>query len=78
MKTAINISNKLLEQAEFTARELGISPIELFSRAIEEFIKKNNPKSITEKLDEVYSQESSSLDDTTMNLQLKSIEKEEW
>jgi len=39
MKTAISIPDQIFQQAEFLANELGMSRSELYSKAIEAFIK---------------------------------------
>jgi len=54
MKTAISLSDSLIEKAEETALYLGIQRSELFAMALEEFIVKYNGKMITEKINEVY------------------------
>jgi len=54
MKTAISLSDSLLEKAEETALYLGIPRNKLFAIALEEFVVKYNGKMITEKINEVY------------------------
>ena len=62
MKTAISISDALFEQAESTAKKLGISRSSLFAQAIKEFLEVHNPADITQKLNEVYKAETSKMD----------------
>ena len=54
MKTAISIPDKVFMEAEETAHFMGISRSALYLNAIVEYIKKNNRKYITQKLNEVY------------------------
>jgi len=54
MKTAISIPEKVFKEAEETAQFMGITRSALYLNAIMEYIKKNNRKYITQKLNEVY------------------------
>jgi len=58
MKTAISIPDKLYNDAEITAKQLGLARSQLYAKAIREFIEHHNKEEITEKLNAVYSQES--------------------
>jgi len=53
MKTSISIPDKLFQNAERTAKKLGIPRSKLFAKALEEFISNHNKDRITEKLNEV-------------------------
>jgi len=59
MKTAISLPDTLYEDAEKTAKSMGIPRSQLFAKAVEEFINHHKKESITEKYNEVYSQISS-------------------
>jgi metal-responsive CopG/Arc/MetJ family transcriptional regulator len=54
MKTAISLPDKIYFEAEETAQNLGISRSALYLNALMEYLKKNNRKNITQKLNEVY------------------------
>jgi len=54
MKTAISLPDTVFFEAEETAHNLGISRSALFLNALTEYLKKNNRKNITQKLNEVY------------------------
>ena len=54
MKTAISLPDKIYFEAEETARNLGISRSALYLNALTEYLKRNNRKNITRKLNEVY------------------------
>ena len=58
MKTAISLPDKIYFEAEETAQNLGISRSALYLNALTEYLKKNNRKNITQKLNEVYADES--------------------
>ena len=55
MKTAISLSDIVFFEAEETAQNMGISRSALYLNALTDYIKKNNRKYITQKLNEVYS-----------------------
>jgi len=57
MKTAISIPDSLFEDAEITARQLGLARSQLYVKAIREFIEHHNKDRITEKLNSLYSSE---------------------
>jgi len=54
MKTAISLPEKVYFAAEETARYMGISRSALYLNALTEYLKKNNRANITQKLNEVY------------------------
>ena len=54
MKTAISLPDALFEDAEETAKLMGIPRSQLFARALEEFLTHHRKERITEKLNEVY------------------------
>ena len=54
MKTAISLPDRIFFEAEETAQNLGISRSALYLNALTEYLKKNNRKNITQKLNEVY------------------------
>jgi len=56
MKTAISLPDTLYEDAEKTAKSMGISRSQLFAKALEEFLNHHKKESITEKYNEIYSQ----------------------
>jgi metal-responsive CopG/Arc/MetJ family transcriptional regulator len=59
MKTAVSLPDKLFEEAEKTAEEMGIPRSRLFARALEEFIERHRRENITERLNRVYSETAS-------------------
>jgi metal-responsive CopG/Arc/MetJ family transcriptional regulator len=78
MKTAISVPDSVFEAAEQLAHRLGLSRSELYVKAVEEFISAHKNRGVTEKLNEIYGQNSSSIDPGLIQLQLASILKEEW
>jgi len=54
MKTAISLPDRIYFEAEETAQNLGISRSTLYLNALTDYLKKNNRKNITQKLNDVY------------------------
>lgn len=78
MKTAISIPDKLFLSAEQYAKSHGVTRSNLYSQAVAQFLEKHSRDKITQKLNEVYSDQPSEISKTITTLQLSSIEKEEW
>ncbi len=55
MKTAISIPDNLFNDAEITAKQLGLARSQLYTMAVKEFIEHHNKDKITEKLNVLYS-----------------------
>jgi metal-responsive CopG/Arc/MetJ family transcriptional regulator len=80
MKTAISIPDSLFSAADRLAKRLGISRSELFQRAMQEFLRENKSRGVTEALNQVYGKgrEKAELDPVLAKLQAASIPKEDW
>lgn len=78
MKTAISIPDPIYEAAEKLAQRLGISRSQLYTTAISGFIREHQNDGVTEKLNEIYAHEPSSLDHVPHALQYSTLEKDEW
>jgi metal-responsive CopG/Arc/MetJ family transcriptional regulator len=78
MKTAISIPDVIFEAAEKIARRLGVSRSQLYTTAVSDFIREHQNDGVTEKLNEIYTNEPSNLDPISHTLQYASLEKNEW
>ncbi|MEC4892091.1 MAG: ribbon-helix-helix domain-containing protein [Oscillatoria sp. PMC 1051.18] len=78
MKTAISIPDSVFEEAEALAKQLGISRSELYTKALTTYLQKHNCKQILDKLNQVYSEESSELDPVMAKMQFMSLPSEDW
>ncbi len=82
MKTAISIPDELFLSAENTAKKLGIPRSQLFAKALEEFIQNHSKEKITEKLNEVYSNNGNKIESTISNISVsnlrKSLQNDSW
>ena len=54
MKTAISINDSLLQEADETARLMGLSRSRLFAVAIGEFLQRRRREQLLQRLNEVY------------------------
>jgi len=78
VKTAISIPDPLFEAAEELASKLGVSRSKLYSIAIADYVSTHKTRETTERLDVLYSEESSALDTALLRAQLTSLPDEEW
>jgi metal-responsive CopG/Arc/MetJ family transcriptional regulator len=78
MKTAISLPDALFAEAEAAAKRLRMSRSKLYATAIARFLRENRSRGVTERLDEIYSKEESTLDPILHELQLRSLPREEW
>ena len=82
MKTAISIPDDIFLSAEKTAKKLGISRSQLFTKAIEEYIQNYSKEKITEELNKIYSKKpihsENKISETSVNLLRKSLKNDSW
>lgn len=78
MKTAISLPDSVFEQAEALAQRLGLSRSELYTRALQAYLKRYNREHILLKLNQVYARESSELDPVIARMQFMSLPREDW
>lgn len=82
MKTAISIPDDIFLSAEKTAKKLGISRSQLFTKAIEEYIQNHSQEKITDKLNKIYTKRSLSSDNIisniSVNLLRESLKDDSW
>jgi metal-responsive CopG/Arc/MetJ family transcriptional regulator len=77
MKTAISIPDNIFSCAEQFAKRQHLSRSELYTRAVTEYVEEHKTMQVREKLDSVYSTESSKMDSTLARLQSEAV-KAEW
>ncbi len=78
MKTAISLPDSVFAEAEVLAQQLGLSRSELYTKALQVYLKKYNRNQTLLKLNQVYSQESSELDPVMARMQFMSLPHEAW
>ena len=78
MKTAISIPDKVFRSADALAKRLGVSRSELYATAVNEFLSKHRSRHVTERLDDVYAEEDSSMPSSLIQMQAESLPHEDW
>jgi metal-responsive CopG/Arc/MetJ family transcriptional regulator len=78
MKTAISIPDTVYQQAEQAARQMKMTRSELYTKAVASFLERHHAQDITEKLNEVYAQDSSALAPEFAAAQAALLAAEEW
>jgi metal-responsive CopG/Arc/MetJ family transcriptional regulator len=80
MKTAISIPDNVYNEAEITAKQLGLARSQLYVMAIKEFIEHHNKDKITEKLNLVLSNlnQKNVLDEVGLESLRKATENDTW
>jgi metal-responsive CopG/Arc/MetJ family transcriptional regulator len=78
MKTAISLPDSVFEQAETLAQQLGLSRSELYTKALQAYLKRHNRDQILLRLNQIYSRESSELDPVMARMQFMSLPREDW
>ena len=74
MKTAISLPDLVFEEAEALASQLGLSRSELYTKALQAYVRRHNrDRRILSKLNQVYSEESSELDPVFAKMQFMSL-----
>ena len=78
MKTAISIPDDVFQSAENFAHQKNMSRSALYTAAVKEYLSLHRDDDLTEKLNEVYAEQDSSLDPVLEILQGLSLNKEKW
>ena len=78
MKTAISLPDSVFKEAESLAQQLGLSRSELYTKALQTYLKKHNRDQILLKLNEVYGEQQAELDPAVAKMQFMSLPREDW
>jgi antitoxin MazE6 len=78
VKVAISLPDSLFEAAERLAKALEKPRSQVYAEAISEYVDNHDKSAITEKLNAVYSRESSALDEALNRAQLETLSDETW
>jgi predicted transcriptional regulator len=78
MKVAISVPDDVFEAGEHLARQLGLSRSQLYADALSAYLSVRGAAAVTEKLNAVYSKESSKVDPGFAHLQLTRLANETW
>jgi metal-responsive CopG/Arc/MetJ family transcriptional regulator len=78
MKTAISIPDPIFQAGETLAKHLNLSRSQLYTKALQIFIAAHDAQHITDALNEVYDEHSSSIDPSLAQMQIASLPREDW
>jgi len=78
METTISLPNEVFQKAEEAAAALGISRNELYAAALLQYLREKGDDEITERLNQVYTETDSEMDDLSQQLQIVSLPMEQW
>jgi hypothetical protein len=78
MKSDISIPNPVFIAARNLAKKMGVSLSELYTAALNAYVTEHQKENITEALDQVYTDEPSTLEPELVKMQVVSLEGEEW
>ena len=68
----------MFRKAENLAKSLGISRSQLYTTALKTFVAEHDEDDVTKRLNEVYSEQDSSLDPVLEKMQFMSLPEEQW
>jgi len=77
----LNITNPMQnerQKLEFMAKSLGISRSELYAKALATYVSGHESAGVTERLNEIYSEQESTPDPLLEKMQFKSLPAERW
>jgi metal-responsive CopG/Arc/MetJ family transcriptional regulator len=78
MKTAVSLPDDLFRKADAAARRLRVSRSKFYATAIAEFLERRQIDALTERLNEVYSHQTASVEAALHRAQIKSLGKGNW
>jgi len=78
MKVAVSIPDPIFEAAEKLAKQRHMPRSQLFAEALEAYLAARDTQAITASLNEIYSKESSALEEGLQQAQYVSIDHEAW
>ena len=78
MKTAVSLPDDLFEAADALARKQGLTRSRLFATAVADYVARHRSSRVTERLNEVYATEDSSLDAGLQAAQDRTLRRSEW
>lgn len=78
MKTAISVPDQVFTAADHLARTLGMSRSQLYSTALARFLEQHDDSAITAKLNDIYAEHPSAVDEDAQELQARSLPEGDW
>ncbi len=78
MKTAISIPDRLFRDADTFAKRHHLSRSALYAEAVKAYVEQRRSGDVTQRLNEVYANQPSSLDKFLQQIQASSLPGEDW
>jgi metal-responsive CopG/Arc/MetJ family transcriptional regulator len=78
MKVAVSIPDPIFQQAERVSRRMRVPRSQLYARALEAYVREHSGEEITQRLNEVYANVSSSLEPAVEAVSLEVLRREKW
>lgn len=78
MKVAVSVPDPIFEAAERLAKQRRVPRSRVFAEALLEYLARHGSDAVTEKLNEVYAVEKSSVDKGLVRAQVAAIDHETW
>jgi metal-responsive CopG/Arc/MetJ family transcriptional regulator len=78
MEIDLTLPEPIFEASERLAAHMGVTRSELYTQALVAFLAEHADEQITSKLNEIYGEESSTLDPVFAQLQALSVSPEQW
>jgi metal-responsive CopG/Arc/MetJ family transcriptional regulator len=78
MKIAISLPDALFQSADELAERMGVSRSELYARAVADYLAKHRAEDVTARLNQVFGEEPSGMDERLRKAQSRSLSSSEW
>lgn len=78
MKVAVSVPDPVFEAVERLAKQRHVPRSQLYAEALQDYVSRHGPTAVTEKLDVVYSNTASGLDEQLTKAQYQSLDHETW
>lgn len=78
MKTAVSVPDPVFKEAEKLKKKLGVSRSQLYSRAVDSYVKAHRRSDVTRQMDEVLKDVDSRSDPVMSRLQSRVLRGEKW
>ena len=78
MKIAISVPNRVSKAADQAARRLRIPRSQLYTRAVEDYLREQGDSDVTERLNAVYGKKANRPDPAVLEQGLQTLRRTEW
>ena len=78
MKVAVSIPDPIFDAAERLAKQRHMPRSQLVAEALQEYLSRHGSEAVTAKLNEVYAEQDSAVEESFTRAQIASIDNETW